>query len=248
MKSIGGLSLIAIFGIIIISCLDAPQYSEIPEIEFDQIVFKDVSTADSLIVSLKFKDGDGNMGIGASEKQVPFNDKFYFQLPERTRVDFFRIDKTYVTYKTKRTVAGYDTLPAFVKPYNCTNWEVLTQNQKVTDTLYFELNPNQHNIFITFQIKDASGQFQDFDFSSFYTYPLCEVIGFKGRFPVLSKDLSQPGPLEGTIRYAMISAGFNFIFSIRTLRLKIKVQDRALNISNEIFTPEFTLQSIRKPS
>jgi hypothetical protein len=45
----------------------------------------------------------------------------------------------------------------------------------------------------------------------------------------------------------MISAGFDFIFSIRTLRLKIKVQDRALNKSNEIFTPEFTLQSIRKP-
>ena len=117
---------------------------------------------------------------------------------------------------------------------------------KVVDTLYFQLNPNQHNIFISFQVKDASGKFQDYEFSNFYTYPLCETIGYNGRFPILSKDLSQPSPLEGSIRYTMASAGFNFSFTIRTLRLKVRIQDRALNKSNEILTPEFTLQSIKK--
>ncbi|MBK5277245.1 MAG: hypothetical protein JJE09_00115 [Bacteroidia bacterium] len=238
MKSIWGLSLVTFFGVIAFSCLEAPQYSAIPDIEFEQIVFKDVkdaSSADSLIVSIKFRDGDGNVGLDPSEKQPPYNDKYYFQFA----------DKSYITYKTKRTVPGYDTLPDFVKPYNCINWEVFTQNQKVIDTLYFQLNPNQYNIFITFQVKDALGNFQDFDWASFYTYPLCEVIGFNGRFPILSKDLSQPGPLEGTIKYAMNSVGFNIIFSIRTLRLKIKIIDRDLNSSNEILTPEFTLQSIK---
>jgi hypothetical protein len=237
MKSVWGLSLVAIFGITVISCLDEPQYSEIPSIEFDKIIFKDVkdaTSADSLIVSLKFRDGDGNVGIDPTELQEPFNDKFFFQFP----------DKSYITYKTKRTNPNYDTLPAFVKPYNCTNWEVVTQNQKVIDTLYFQLNPNYNNIFITFQVKDASGNFQDYDWTTIYTYPLCEVNGFNGRFPILSKDLSQPGTLEGIIRYSMVSTGFNVIFSIRTLRLKIKIQDRALNKSNEIFTPEFTLKSI----
>ena len=238
MKSIWGLSLVAIFGLFAVSCLEAPQYSEIPDIEFEQIVFKDIkdaSSADSLILSIKFRDGDGNIGLDPSETQEPYNDKYYFQFP----------DKSYVTYKTKRTVPGYDTLPEFVKPYNCTNWEVLSQGQRVVDTLYFELNPNQYNIFITFQVKDALGKFQDFDWASFYTYPLCEVIGFNGRFPILSKDLNQPSPLEGTIKYAMNSAGFNIIFSIKTLRLKVKIIDRTLNSSNEIITPEFTLQSIK---
>ena len=226
-------------GLVALSCLEAPQYSEIPDIEFEEIVFKDLkeaSSADSLILSIKFRDGDGNVGLDPSDTREPFNDKYYFQFP----------DKSYITYKTKRTNPNYDTLPAFVKPYNCTNWEVYTQNQKVIDTLYFELNPNQYNIFITFQVKNASGNFQDFDWDSFYTYPLCEVIGFNGRFPILSKDLSQPGPLEGTIKYAMNSVGFNIIFSIKTLRLKVRIIDRALNSSNEILTPEFTLQSIKK--
>lgn len=248
MKSIWIVSLIVIFGITVISCLDAPQYSEIPQIEFDKIHFvdiKDPSFADTLIISLKFKDGDGDIGIGPSETQTPYNDIYYVRYPERTLTSSYSPDKAYVTYKTKRTVAGYDTLPAFVKPYNCTNWQVITQGQKVTDTLYFQLNPNHYNIFITFQTKDATGKFNDFDFSSFYTYPLCEVIGFNGRFPILSKDLSQPGPLEGTIRYGMTSAAFNFIFTIKTLRLKVRIQDRALNKSNELFTPEFTLQSTK---
>ncbi|MEK6780512.1 MAG: hypothetical protein AABY93_02330 [Bacteroidota bacterium] len=239
MKSVGGLCLLAIIGILINSCLDAPQYSEIPEIEFEQIVFKDIkdaSTADSLIISIKFRDGNGNIGLDPSETREPYNDKYYFQFP----------DQSYITYETKRTVPGYDTLPDFVKPYNCTNWEVLTENQKVIDTIYFQLNPNQYNIFITFQVKDALGNFQDFDWASFYTYPLCEVIGFNGRFPILSKDLSQPGPLEGTINYGMTSVGFTIIFSIHTLRLKVRILDRALNYSNEIITPEFTLQSIKK--
>lgn len=235
MKSIWGLGLVAICGIIVISCLEAPEYSEIPDIEFEQIIFKDLkpaASADSLIISIKFRDGDGNIGINPNENQAPFNDKYYYQFA----------DKSYVTYKTKRTDPRYDTLPAFVKPFNCTNWEVITKDQKVLDTLYFRLNPNQYNIFITFQQKDAAGNFQDFDFSSYYTYPLCEVIGFNGRFPILSKDLSQPGPLEGTIRYGMTSVAFKIIFSIKTLRLKIKIQDRALNKSNEIITPEFTLK------
>jgi hypothetical protein len=249
MKSNWGVCLVVILGIGAGSCLDAPQYSEIPAIEFEEIVFKDLkdaSSADSLILSIKFKDGDGNIGINPSETQEPFNGKYYVRFPDRTRLTQYSPAVTYVTYKTKRTVAGYDTLPAFTKPYNCENWEVITQNQKVIDTVYFQLNPNQYNIHMAFQVKDGAGKFQDYDFSNIFTYPLCEVSGFSGRFPILSKDLSQPSPLEGTIRYAMTSAGFNFIFSIKTLRIKVSIQDRALNKSNEIFTPEFTLQSIKK--
>jgi hypothetical protein len=36
------------------------------------------------------------------------------------------------------------------------------------------------------------------------------------------------------------------LFSIKTLRLRIKVRDRALNESSIIYTPKFTLNDIRK--
>ncbi len=236
MKSIGNwLALSGMVALLLTSCFDPPQYGPIPEIEFEKIVFKDVadpSAIDTLILSLKFKDGDGDLGLDGSEVQEPFNDKFYYKFA----------DGTYITYKTKRTKPGYDTLPAFVKPYNCINWEVKTVNAKV-DTFYFRLNPNQYNIFVDFFIQNTDGTFKEFDWQKEFSYPKCGIT-FNGRFPLLSKDLSQKTPLDGTIRYSMKTVGFLALFSIKTLKLRITIQDRALNKSNTIETPLFTLGGI----
>ena len=59
-----------------------------------------------------------------------------------------------------------------------------------------------------------------------------------GRFPVMTDKV---GPLEGQIRYAMTTIGFRKIFTIKTLKLRIKIRDRALNESNTVFSEEFTL-------
>ncbi len=219
------------------SCFDPPQYSPIPTIEFDNIIFKDIantSDPDSLILTIKFKDGDGNLGLDPTETSDPYNDKSYFVFK----------DGTYVTYKSRHTVPGLDTLPAFVHPYNCINWEIKTVNQKI-DTFYFQLNPNHYNIYVDFFTKNNDGSFKEFDWQKDFFYPNCG-IPFDGRFPILSKDLSQKNPLDGKIRYGMASTGFLVLFSIKTLKLKVTIQDRALNKSNTIETPEFTLQSIKK--
>ncbi len=240
MSLIRSLILFSVMGLVIFSCFDPPTYSPIPSIDFGSIKFKevgDVSEPDSLIISLNFKDGDGDMGLDASsfvDQNIPYNNKYYFKFP----------DGTFLNYEAKRTNPNYDTLPAFVKPYNCVNWEIYSENQVVKDTVYFELNPDHYNIFVVFLVKNPDGSFTEFDWREEFTYPNCG-ISFDGRFPVLSKDLSQQSPLEGTIRYGMVSTGFKILFSIKTLKLKIKIQDRTLNKSNEIETPEFTLQSIK---
>ncbi len=228
--------LVAMGLLLISSCADPPQYSLTPSIEFDNVIFKDVAdpAVDSLIVTVKFKDGDGDLGIDATETGDPFNDKFYYIFP----------NGTFITYKTKRTDSHYDTLPAFVKPYNCTNWEVRTVNSKI-DTFYYRANPHAHNIKVQYFVKNFDGSFTEFKWTEQFGYPFC-ATSFDGRFPILSKNLSQKIPLEGTIRYGMVSSGFLALFSIKTLKLKITIEDRALNQSNTVESPEFTLQSIKR--
>jgi len=84
-------------------------------------------------------------------------------------------------------------------------------------------------------VKQPDGSFEEFDWREEF----CTT--YDGRFPILAKekDLSSATPLEGTLRYAMLSTGFKFQFSIKTLKLRVQIQDRLLNKSNVIETPEF---------
>jgi hypothetical protein len=235
MHLIRGFGLFAIILTGVSACFNPPEFPVEPQIEFENIDYKEYGTGfdsefDSLILTISFKDGDGDLGLDGSENAPPYNNKYYFQLP----------DRSLITYKTKRTVPEYDTLPAFVKPYSCINWEVFRENNVVKDTLYFQLNPDYYNIIVEFYVKNSDGTFTEFDFREAFTYPSCGGT-FDGRFPILYKE--KPGaPLEGTIRYGMGSTGFKILFSTKTLKLRIHIKDRALNKSNVIETPEFTLQ------
>jgi hypothetical protein len=235
MHLIRGFGLFAIILIGVTACFNPPEFPIEPQIEYESIQYKEYGTGldteyDSLILTISFKDGDGDLGLDASEDQPPYNNKFFFVQP----------NGKYITYETKRTVPGYDTLPAFVKPYNCINWEVYKEDNIVKDTLYFQLNPDYNNITVEFLVKNSDGTFTEFDWREAFNYPNCG-ISFDGRFPILYKD--KPGaPLEGTIRYGMGSIGFKILFSTKTLKLRVQIKDRALNSSNTIETPEFTLQ------
>ena len=50
-------------------------------------------------------------------------------------------------------------------------------------------------------------------------------------------------PLEGSLRYGMTSSGWLFLFR-DTLKIEVMIQDRALNKSNVVSTPDFTLDMI----
>lgn len=234
MHLIRGFALFVIILIGVSACFNPPEFPIQPQIEFESVQYKEYGTGfdselDSIILLIKFKDGDGDLGLDPSETSPPFNNKFYFIA-----------NGDFITYETKRTNPDYDTLPAFVKPYNCINWEEYKEDGVVKDTLYFQLNPDYYNITVEFLIKNADGSFTEFDWQEAFNYPFCGGT-FNGRFPILFKD--KPGaPLEGTIRYGMGSIAFTAIFSIKTLKLRIQIKDRALNRSNIVESNEFTLQ------
>ena len=61
---------------------------------------------------------------------------------------------------------------------------------------------------------------------------------------MLEEDQSRA--IEGKIRYAMLSLGWNSIFRNDTIKLELKIKDRALNESNVVSTPDFTLSQIER--
>lgn len=234
MHLIRGFSLFSIILFVVSGCFNPPDFPVEPQIEFESIQYKEYGTGfdteyDSLILTISFKDGDGDLGLDPSENNAPYNNKFYFIAGGK-----------YLNYTAKRTDPNYDTLPDFVKPYNCINWEVFKQNNIVKDTLYFQLNPDYNNITVEFLVKNSDGTFTEFDWKEAFNYPNCG-ISFDGRFPILYKDKTG-APLEGKLRYGMGSIGFKILFSTKTLKLRIQIKDRALNRSNVIETSEFTLQ------
>lgn len=102
---------------------------------------------------------------------------------------------------------------------------------QIRDTLYFTPNPYHNNIEVDFLVKEG-GEYHEYDWSQ-----LCGPT-YDQRFPVLS----DPGnSVEGTLRYAITSFGLRATFSIKPLKLRIKIRDRALNESNVVETHEFTL-------
>lgn len=241
----------AVFILFLGSCFDAPEYPVEPHIEYKDIYFgdaEDLAAQDSLVLSLNFRDGDGDLGLDERDANTfKFANRYYYIIDGT--------EDEVITYNTRRTNPNYDTLPEFKTPFNCSNWEIISdESNAVIDTLYFELNPYHHNIVIDFLIKnDTDGSFTRFDPATYFIYPNCSINLFNGRFPVLSKDLGKESPLEGTIQYSMKSSVFNPLFSTKTLKLRIYIFDRNTsdpnNIphkSNVIETPEFTLQEIRR--
>jgi len=160
-----------------------------------------------------------------------------------------------VTNKT-RNQAGYTYLPA----YTVNNCEFYSEDRilvpeaaadasyNILDTLYqgtakffliqqpllYKKNPNHYNIEIKFFVNEPSG-FVEYNWAKF-------CYEYDGRFPLLS---SQSSALEGTLRYGMGNPSYLALFSVKKLRLEITIKDRALNVSNKIFTPNFTLDGIR---
>jgi hypothetical protein len=242
--------LIAALALFFSACNRPPELPVEPEIEFECVTFKEVANGqDSLIVKINFQDGDGDIGLRGDESGRPYNDVFYF----------FDSDEELITYSTRSTVPGYDTLPAYEFPYYCTNWIInptievtdvirgpngvdfrYTSDVVVEDTVYVQRNTNHFNMDIQYFVQ-RNGVYEEFDWVTSFE-PQCGE-SFNGRFPVLS-DLNDR-PLEGTLRYGMTSSGFLFLFRNDTLKLRIQIKDRALNRSNVIETPPFTLLGVR---
>jgi hypothetical protein len=220
-KNYSGFMLITAFGWT--SCISPPEnFPSVPEIEFSTIEYVPTSGADSLIISVNFKDAEGDLGLSPSDINPPFNPLTY-----------------------KRDAAGnlitYAKRPANAPAYNPIDWVIdpIVNNVVVKDTIWVEQNQNQYNIFVKFFIK-RSGRFTEFRWQDppFFTT-------FNGRFPrILTTEEGQS--VEGNIKYRMLSSGWESIFRNDTIRIDVQIQDRALNRSNEVSSPEVTLRQITR--
>ncbi len=205
------------------SCVNPPEnFPTIPQITFESLEYAPTSGADSLIVGFKFQDAEGDLGLSATDINPPFNAVNY-----------------------QRDAAGnlitYAKRPPQAPAYNPVDWVIdpIINNQVVKDTIWVKQNPNQYNIFVRFYIK-RKGIFTEFKWSDppFFTT-------FNGRFPrILTSEEGQA--VEGNIRYGMLSSGWQSIFRTDTIRVDVEIQDRELNRSNQVSSPEVTLKQITR--
>jgi hypothetical protein len=205
------------------ACNRAPELPVIPVINFEQVQFKEVDGPDSLIVSIYFEDGDGDLGLTSFDITEPYQP----------------YDPVYDANGDSISIGSQPGLP----PYNPIDYVIIRdQNGVAKDTILVELNENHYNFFVRFFTK-KNGQYTEFKWRDAPYYQT-----FDGRFPLLNRDVSdgrlKERPLEGELRYGMTSSGWLFLFR-DTLKISVQIQDRALNKSNVVESPDFTLESIR---
>jgi hypothetical protein len=213
-----------IFGVILsYGCVSPPDnFPSVPEIAFEDMRFVSTAGSDSLVISIRFKDAEGDLGLNPTDIDPPFQP-----------VDF------------KRNAAGslinYANRPVEAPVFNPIDWAInpIVNNVIVRDTIWVDQNPNHNNIFVKFFIK-RNGVFSEFRWEDppFFTT-------FNGRFPRFFNS-SEGQAVEGVLEYAMLSFGWQSIFRNDTLRIDVRIQDRSLNQSNTVSSPEVTLNQILK--
>ncbi len=257
MKLVKNILVFGLLSIVINGCFENPKYPAVPQIEVlnSELYYGKSRTGglDSIVVALRFTDGNGDIGLNDDDKG---DFKYALQYYYRTG-----IDDNIVNYKFKRENPNFEinladgstpkplSFYGFVSPFNCTNWQIIRNASNViTDTLFTIYNQNHFNIFVDFYIKnDIGGSFKKYVISEEFAYPNCGDQTFgRGRLPILSNNLGSSTPLDGKIIWSLNSGLFDFIFSVKTLKIKIYIQDRALNKSNVVETKEFSLQSIKR--
>lgn len=225
------------------ACYQAPEFPEEPEISFNDIKFYDTQNQDSLVLTINFQDGNGDLGLRGNEFDQPYNPFFFV---EDGQGGFL-------------TISSNDTMPPYVAPYSCVNYKLgringnnfvtyltseynsLFQNQ-APDTLYTRPNPFTDNFLVDFLVK-REGTFVRFDWITAPSSGCGESQN--GRFMPLFDPEIPDKPLSGTLTYSMENYGFVPYFRNDTLKLRIQIMDRSLNRSNVIETPEFTLDGIQ---
>jgi hypothetical protein len=205
------------------ACISPPDnFPSVPVITFESMEYVSLVGADSLILGINFQDAEGDLGLSATDVNPPFNS---------------------ITFQ--RDAAGnlisYSKRPPEAPAYNPIDWVIdpIVNNTIVRDTLWVKQNPNQFNIFVRFYIK-RNGKFTEFRWQDppFFTT-------FNGRFPrILTTQEGQA--VEGNIKYAMLSSGWESIFRNDTIRIDVEIQDRLLNRSNEVSSNEVTLRQITR--
>ena len=230
--------------LVLVGCYPPPEFPPEPAITFVNVEFKEAtdppSARDTLALTIHFTDGDGDLGLAPEEDG---DESLY-----RQRNYFFNEENGDTLQWNDPQVAD---IP-YEFPYTCLNWELVLRGYTEVDgvrtpdfdTLYYEINDNHYNITVDFFYKpDGQAEWEELDWRLFRE-PSCGET-FDGRFPILYEEEEAGFPLEGDMRYTMVSDGFLSLFGADSMRLEVEIKDRALNRSNKLVTPSFTLPNIR---
>ncbi|MBX2962607.1 MAG: hypothetical protein KF687_08850 [Cyclobacteriaceae bacterium] len=83
MRVIRGLILFCFLAVGVSSCFEPPEFAIAPQIAFNKIEFKvtpDPSDADSLIIYIDFRDGNGDMGLSNDFRNDPYHERnFHYE-------------------------------------------------------------------------------------------------------------------------------------------------------------------------
>jgi hypothetical protein len=209
-------------------CYQEPEFPVVPEIDFESVFFKQGDTGfDTLIVRVRFQDGDGDLGLGGEEGDPPYHP---FDTQPKPNGDPCLFSDRFDTINCPGLPLEYDCLSYEPPPFRF-------GQDLINDTVYREINENYNNFIIDLMTK-KNGQFEVYDFREKCQPPL------SGRFPRLRDDFNTEGPLEGVIEYKAPSSAYLALFRNDTLKLRIRIKDRALHDSNVEESCEFTLNDL----
>ena len=202
------------------TCYEKPEFPVVPSIALkDFYFFQANDLQDSMIFVIDFEDGDGDVGLNSNQTFTPYH---IWDI-------IFGGDTLFY--------GDNDTLP----PYNCFDYEIFRVRDPQTnlivkvDTVYVQRNNNHFNYFLDFYTLE-DGQWVLYDPRQ---EPTCGP-NFWGRVFNLNTQ-GDERPLKGSIKYSLLS-GFRLLFRNDTLKIRVKIQDRALNVSNTIETEPFLIQ------
>lgn len=202
----------------IVGCEKPPDLPFTPTISFESVRYAPgPSGFDSLIVSIAFEDGNGDLGLRGSENNPPYQPLNY---PRNSQGDF-------ILFGDPEAPSTFNVCD-FVTDLDVTGDDIL-------DTVYVEVNPNSFNIEVDFFLK-RNGEYEEFNWRREFGPFSC--ITFDGRYPPLNSAEFER-PLAGSLSYSMISSGFLPLFGNDTLQLRVLIRDRALNVSNTVESPDF---------
>ncbi len=232
--------------LVVSGCFDPPEYSEIPHIEFEKLELFEGSdeerTSDSLLLTFSIQDGDGNVGINESESFVPYHSYNIIVDSNDSLVTYTGdFDPPFYSVNPAGAVelfSNEDNRPV----YNCTNYLIANTSTDVRDTFYIELNEYHHNLHVDI-LKKRNGEYSLMDYGEAFGSSDCALNNFNGRVPVFDEE-NIGRSLKGSIGYAMLSAGHKIVLSRDTFMVRFYLYDRALNQSNVVETPDFTLSDV----
>ena len=190
------------------SCIEDNNVSDIPSISYESLEFKKSDNSfnqDSLIITINFIDGDGNLGLSNDENNYPYH-------PYNAIIDqefnWITLGSNNVTpplyiYEPNGVYYLYsneDNRPS----YNCEDYIIDTVNTtNKLDTFYIQKNENNKNIFIEFYKKE-NNEFVLIDWKRIFDEEYGCGIDFNSRFPPLNISNSSQ-LLSGKLRYGMVS-------------------------------------------